>query len=463
MPPSTSAGLSARLAEHVAGARFEQLSAATVASTCRALLDAVGVMHAASGMAPEVRPFIELAAADGGRAAASIFGTERRASAELAALANGAMAHALDYEDALDAAPVHPNASLVPAVIALAQAHGPVSGAELVTAIAVGCDLVCRLAVCLREDPARLGWYPPTVLGAMGAVAGAARLLRLAPRQVLDAWSLMLLQNSCSGEITRDADTVLRAVREAFPAHAAVLVTRLAAAGIPGFSAPFEGDAGFFRLFAAGQYDVQVLLQDLGSRWYIDQLSFKPWPSCRGTHAAIESALRLRTQHGITPDQVAGITVRGGQVHRMLAEPAARKQAPATSIDAKFSLPFTVATALCHGAVTLDSFDAPARGDSQVLALASAVVFELQPGWDHAPVSGGLRIRMRDGRQLETEVAEPLGSPARPLADAQLVDKFVDCLGRSMRPVAPSAARQLAARILAMEQEPDAGVLLQGA
>jgi len=113
--------------------------------------------------------------------------------------------------------------------------------------------------------------------------------------------------------------------------------------------------------------------------------------------------------------------------------------------------------------VTLDSFDAPARADSQVLALTSGVVFELQPEWDHAPVSGGLRIRMRDGRQLEAEVTEPLGSPARPLADAQLVDKFVDCLGRSMRPVAPSAARQLAARILAMEQEPDAGVLLQGA
>ncbi|HYP78966.1 MAG TPA: MmgE/PrpD family protein [Steroidobacteraceae bacterium] len=462
MPPSTS-GLSARLAEHVAGVRFEQLPPTTIAATCRALLDAAGVMHAASGMVAEVRPFIELAAADGGRPAASILGTGHRTSAEMAALANGAMAHALDYEDALDTAPVHPNASLVPAVIALAQAHGPVSGAELVTAIAVGCDLTCRLAVCLREDPARLGWYPPPILGAMGAVAGAARLLRLSPRQVLDAWSLMLLQNSCSGEITRDADTVLRAVREAFPAHAAVMVTRLAAAGIPGFSAPFEGEAGFFRLFAAGRYDVQVLLQDLGSRWYIDQLSFKPWPSCRGTHAAIESALHLRAHHDIKPRQIAGVAVRGGQVQRMLAEPAARKQAPATSIDAKFSLPFTVATALCHGAVNLDSFGAPARDNPAVLALTPSVGFEVEPGWDHAPASGGVRIRMRDGRELETEFAEPLGSPGRPLGEDQLVDKFVDCLGRAMRPIPPAAARSLAGRILAMAQEPDAGVVLQGA
>jgi len=463
MSPSSSTGLSARLAEHVAGVRFEQLPPNTIAAACRALLDAVGVMHAASGMSPEVRPFIELAAAHGGRPAASIFGTGLRAAAESAALANGAMAHALDYEDAFDAAPVHPNASLVPALVALAQAHGPVSGAELVTAIAVGCDLVCRLGVCLREDPARLGWYPPPILGAMGAVAGAARLLRLAPRQILDAWSLMLLQNSCSGEITRDADTVLRAVREAFPAHAAVMVTRLAAAGIAGFSAPFEGDAGFFRLFAAGQYDAQVLLQDLGSRWYIEQLSFKPWPSCRGTHAAIESALYLRGQHGITPRAIAVITVRGGPVQRMLAEPAVRKQAPATSIDAKFSLPFTIATALCRGVVTLDSFDASARADPDVLALTPRVEFQLQPDWDRFPVRGGLMIRLHDGRELELDITEPLGSPARPLGDAQLADKFVDCLGRAMRPTTPSASLALATRILAIEREPDAGLLLHGA
>jgi 2-methylcitrate dehydratase PrpD len=462
MPPSPSAGLSARLAEHVAGVRFEQLPPNTIAATCRALLDAVGVMHAASGMAPEARPFIELAAAHGGKPQASIFGTELCVSAESAALANGAMAHALDYEDAFDAAPVHPNASLVPAVVALAQAHGPVSGAELVTAIAVGCDLVCRLALCLREDPARLGWYPPPILGAMGAVAGAARLLRLSPRQVLDAWSLMLLQNSCSGEITRDADTVLRAVREAFPAHAAVMVARLAAAGIPGFSAPFEGEAGFFRLFAGGRFDAQVLLQDLGSRWHIDQLSFKPWPSCRGTHAAIESALYLRQQHGIAPHTIASITVRGGAVQRMLAEPAERKRAPATSIDAKFSLPFTVATALCRGAVTLDSFDAAARADPDVLALTPRVEFQLQPDWDRFPARGGLVIRLRDGRELERDINEALGSPARPLGDAQLADKFVDCLSRAMRPTAQSASLDLAARILAIEHEADAGLLLRG-
>ena len=181
-----------------------------------------------------------------------------------AALANGALSHALDYEDAFDAAPVHPNASLIPAVLALAQARAPVSGRELIAAVAVGCDLACRMGLSLRQPLEQGGWYPPPILGAVGAVAGAARLLRLSPRQLLDAWSLLLLQNSCSGEIIHSPDSTIRAVREAFPAQAAVNCVLLAEAGIQGFSAPLEGTAGFFRLFAGGNYSVEELLQRPG-------------------------------------------------------------------------------------------------------------------------------------------------------------------------------------------------------
>ena len=250
MSQSGTAGVSLALARFVAGTTFGQLGPATVEATKRALLDALGVMQAASGLAPEVRPFIELARTAKGSPEADVLGTGLRAPASLAALANGAMAHALDYEDALDGAPLHPNASLVPAVLALAQAQAqshaqvPVSGADLLVAIATGCEISCRLASSLRQPLEQGGWYPPPILGAFGAVAGAARLLRLAPGQVCDAWSLLLLQNSCAGEIKNGADTVIRAVREAFPAQAAVQCVQLAKAGIKGFSAPLEGQAG---------------------------------------------------------------------------------------------------------------------------------------------------------------------------------------------------------------------------
>jgi 2-methylcitrate dehydratase PrpD len=460
MPETAHQGLSAVLATHVADSDFEQLPAQTVHAAKRALLDAVGVMQAASGVAPEVRAFMDLARASGGAPEARILGTADRVPAAMAAFANGAMAHALDYEDAFDLAPLHPNAALIPAVLALAQARAPVSGRELITAIAVGCDLSCRLALSLRQRLEDGGWYPPPILGAFGAVAGAARMLKLSPRQVADAWSLLLLQNSCPGEIKYSAETVIRAVREAFPAQTAVTVTQLAEAGVRGFDAPLEGRAGFYALFAGGQYATSNLLEDLGTRWHIESLSFKPWPSCRGTHAAIEAALSLRAQPGFDPLQVEAVSIEGGPVQAMLAEPLDRKRSPQTPIDAKFSLPFTVATALVHGAVTLDRFGAAGLADKKVLALASRCQWQARADFgDAQAVAGALRIRLRDGSQRSAEVLDPAGSPTRPLSDDQLVAKFIDCLGRAARPVAAQAAATLAARLLQIDREPDVAPL----
>jgi 2-methylcitrate dehydratase PrpD len=460
MTASDSAGLSLQLAQYATQVSFASLPASTVHATKRALLDAIGVISAASGIAPEARPFIDLAVASGGKASSRILGTGILCPPAAAALANGALSHALDYEDAYDGAPVHPNASLIPAVLALAQARAPVSGRDLIAAIAVGCDLACRMGLSLRQPLEQGGWYPPPILGAVGAVAGAARLLRLSPRQLVDAWSLLLLQNSCSGEIIHSPGSTIRAVREAFPAQAAVNCVLLAEAGIQGFSAPLEGTAGFFRMFAGGNYSVQELLSDLGARWYVDSLSFKPWPSCRGTHAAIEAALVLRSRPSFDCGQVERIIIEGGSVQAMLAEPLARKSAPATAIEAKFSLPFTVALALGRGEVTLDSFDAGSREDPALRAIAGRCIWRQRLDWGRErATSGALQIHLRNGVQLRHEVQDALGCPTRPLDDAHLLLKFEACLSRASRPLSTAQSRALATRVLALENEPDAGAI----
>jgi 2-methylcitrate dehydratase PrpD len=194
-------GLSTTLARHIAQCEFASLPATTVAATRRAILDGLGVMLAASGSSEDIRPFIALARSQGSAPQASILGTGERVGAPLAAFANGAMAHALDFEDAFDAAPVHPNASLLPAALAIAQAYGSVSGREFITAVAIGCDLVCRMSLALRQPMEQGGWYPPPILGAFGAVAAASRLLRLDVDATRDALSLTLCQATCPGEI----------------------------------------------------------------------------------------------------------------------------------------------------------------------------------------------------------------------------------------------------------------------
>jgi 2-methylcitrate dehydratase PrpD len=403
---------------------------------------------------------VQLAQANGGAAQATILGHGGRVPAAMAAFANGAMAHALDYEDALDVAPLHPNASLVPAVLALAQARAPVSGHDLLAAIAIGCEASCRVALALRQPLEQGGWYPPPILGAFGAVTGAAMLLRLTPAQLTDAWSLLLLQNSCPGEIKYSADTVLRAVREAFPAQAAVNAALLAEAGIKGFAAPLEGEAGFYRLFAGGHYEAATLLERR-EHWYIEALSFKPWPCCRGTHAGVELVLSLQAQHGLHWRDIADLLIEGCDVQRMLAEPLPRKRAPLTAIDAKFSLPFTVATALVKGEVTLDHFTAAALRDPQVLALAQRIHFTQRADWgrDRA-TAGAVMIQLADGRRFGVETLQPLGHPSRPLDDARLVAKFIDCAGRAATPLVRDRAAAAATALLQLQPDGDVAMAL---
>jgi len=452
--------LSAAIAAHVAGFPAWDLPESAVHAAKRALLDGLGVMLGASGVSPDIAPFVDHAVREG-MGGASILGHGLSSSASMAAFANGAMAHALDFEDAFDAAPCHPNAALLPAALAITQTSAPVSGRELLAAIAVGCDLVCRIGLSLRREMEAGGWYPPPILGAFGAVAAAGRLRRLSADQMVDAFSLTLCQVTMPGEIKYSRDTVIRAVREAFPAQAAVQASALAQAGVRGFEAPFEGKAGFFRLYAEGQYDPAVILDGLGERFFIEELSFKRWPACRGTHAYIEAAQILRARHAIDPDSIVSIVATGGEVQHMLVEPPERKQAPATVIDAKFSIPFTIGAALIDDEVTLESFEGDALADPRKRALASLVRFDQRPDWgrDRA-ASGALSIALADGARHELMIDIAAGHVSRPIDDAGLTAKFRQCAVRAKCPPTEAGIDRLATAIWALDGASDAAKTL---
>ena len=145
-------GLSARLAAFVADTEFADLPAGTVEVTKQCLLDAIGVSLAASGLGEGCQAFVDLALSQGGKPTCTVFGMPHRLPVEAAAFVNGAMAHAMDYEDAHDGMLLHPNAPTVPAALAIAEATGGVSGKELIAALAIGCDVAVRLAQGLRAS-----------------------------------------------------------------------------------------------------------------------------------------------------------------------------------------------------------------------------------------------------------------------------------------------------------------------
>lgn len=421
--------LSAEISAHTATTSFEQLPAAAMRAAKLSLLDAIGVTLGASGIGEGCRGFVDLARDDGGKAQSTIIGFGNvKVAASAAAFANGAMAHALDFEDSHDASLTHPNAATIPAALAMAEALGGASGRDLLTAVATGSDLVCRLGLALVANPAEFGWYTPAILGAFGATAAAGRLLGLSPAQMLDAYSLTLCQATCSMELRYSPHSMVRAVRDAFAARAGVTAALLASRGVKGFDRPFDGQAGLFALYARGQWDPERLTAGLGHTFHGADVSFKPWPACRGTHSYIDAALQLRAETGVTAEMIDGIVIEVSPVNRMLCEPAEQKRQPQTAIDAKFSLPFVIGTALHHGHVDLDLFVDGALANPEVLTIAGKVRWRVKE--DANPSSalrGSMEIRTLRGNVYRKSIDHPKGSLENPLDEAALIRKFKNC------------------------------------
>lgn len=426
--------LSVRLARHAADLSMRDVPVHAIAAARMSLVDAIAVSAAASGMVPACRVFLDIAR-DMGTGPSVAIGYGTRLSAPMAAWVNGALAHAIDYEDTHDHAIAHPHAAAVAAALAIAETRSdPVTGVELLAALAVSGDVVCRIAASFTEPPDRNGWHTTPWLGVFGAATAAGRLLRLDVQGMVDAWSLAMSQMCSFGELKHSPLSDVRAVRDAFAAKAGVLGAMLAMRGVRGFDDPLAGPAGFIQAIARGHFDEDLLLDGLGHRFMGTQVSFKPWPSCRGTHAYIEAGLNLHRRPGITATDITDIEVTVNEKNLMLCEPAAAKAAPDRAIGAKFSIPYTLSSALVHGRVTLGTFSDAALADPAVLALAARVRYRVDPALPlRATTTGAVSIICGGMRHVE-QINVALGHPDRPLTEQQSREKFDDCMARADLP-----------------------------
>lgn len=341
-----------------------------------ALADALAVMVAATGLEPATRPFMAYSRASGPGPSTLIGQDAAKVSPVFAALANGALAHAIDFEDTFEEGMVHPNASLVPAMLALAESEQS-SGAEVLSALALGCDFSCRASLALDDDPAKRGWYHPPILAGLGATLGSALLLRLDADRIRNALGLFILQFMLGDELKRSPKSDLRAVREGFAARAAVEAALLARAGIEAVEAPLEGPSGLFAMLTGNPPNAEAFAT-VGTVFRGPEVGIKRWPSCRGTHNAVLAARAFR-QRGIASADIASVTVQVGPPNDMLFVPRAQRIAPQTAIDGKFSIPFVFASVMTTGDLTLESFAPSPLRAPNTLALAACVTMSAQP------------------------------------------------------------------------------------
>ncbi|WP_292936016.1 MmgE/PrpD family protein [Noviherbaspirillum sp.] len=452
LPPD----FSLKLCENIATWRYEDLPESVVRMLKFFLIDTLGVIGGAS-KAPGIAELNQrLSRWESSGSATGLVGG-RRYSPPTAAMANGAAAHALDFDDMHDFGRVHTNCVVLPTLLATAQDIGAVSGKDFLLALAIGTELHARLGLACYDSLGK-GWHPTMVLGTLAASLAAGRLLKLDAEGLRNALGMAYHQASGSAQSMRDG-VISKRLGPGFAARAAVVGAFLAADGLTGTRESLEGSAGLFALYERNQVKPELLMDGLGKTWRIDEYSFKPYPGCRCNHTSIGIAIGLHNE-GIVAEDIETVEIRMGEVN-WLTVGIPYEVSRDSVVHAQFNVSYSFARALIDGEVGLHSYQRPAISDPRVVALAEKVrvVVDTTIGkTEIAPAT--IKLTFKDGRTMTVQKTTIKGSQQEPMTDQELLTKFRGCLSYGMN-AAPDDANRLAQTILNLENQVDAvGVMM---
>jgi len=442
------------LARHVCRTGYADLPASAVASARRDILDTFGCMLGGSG-SPGIGELVSVISRWGGLPESRVLLRGIRLPAPQAALLNASMGHALDFDDTLDTGgSIHPGVSVLGAALAVSDSLMGVTGRDILTAVALGLDVSCRIALASTLDR---GWHRTAAIGVFGATAAAGKLMGLAPEEMLAAFGIAYSHAAGNRQCILDGALTKR-MQAGQAANAGVFSAVLAKTGFTGAQNIFNGRFGFFELYQPNGYDSAVLLQGLGTGFRGEALSYKPYPCGRPLHAAIDAALAARAQLGITgPDEIGSVTLEADPAgHSDQFDRGPAKRRPTQVVEAQFAQPFLVATALVHGRIGITQVDG--LGDASVLALSDRIAGVAREGRPKGSFS--ITVERTDGRRVTVEATDPIGSPDKPLTDAQFEAKFRDCARNAVQPLPDTKVDAVLAAIARLETLPDARDLM---
>jgi 2-methylcitrate dehydratase PrpD len=444
------ADASAGFAEMVASTGAAQLPSSALVAARYDVLDTVGCAIAGR-TAMGVAEVTGLMLGQGGTEASAVWGSGRRLPAAQAAFVNGMAAHALDFDD-IHPGVTHTGVSVIPAAFAAAEAAGVADVVELMAAVVTATEVADRIAIAVTDGPGVTGWLLTPLVGYFGAAAAASRLFGLDATGVRNALGFAYVQASGNGQSTLDGALAKR-MQPGFAARGGVFGAELAQAGLTAPSNGLEGARGFYTVYHRGRYDPEALRLD-GAGWLIERATYKPYPCCGWTHAALECAVWFREQ-GIEPTQVQRVEVgTNAQAYRSVGTPLPRRYQPKTPIDAQFSIPYTFATAFYTGGIALTDFQSDALRRPDVLALAARVHpdvdAQLEAEFGRGLTPARATLHLDDGSTMEHVVLEPRGAESRPLTHSELEAKFASCCDAAG--MAPATAERIAELVLGTAQ-----------
>ena len=427
----------AQLAEYVVSLRYDQIDTATRNSFGRMLLDTVAVAIAGFRES-SCRPVAGALCAWDQDGIASVVGSERRVSPPAAAFANGVYAHWCEWDDSHDPSHVHASAVIFPALLAAFEASGfagdSVGGREFLAATIAAFDVACRVGKLLKPYTHR-GWMPTGSGGAVGAAAGAARLLGLDGPGVQSAMGIAAAGSGLSRQALADlvnGKNILAGVAAKIGVESALLA-RAGVSGAPNF---LTGDYGLQALYADGQGEAAEVLRGLAKQFSINEVSVKPYPCCRSAHPALDIVFDvLHEQPGAAGDVDSILFEVPRGVYERVGRPFEAGDNPRMS--ALFSVPYTAAIALRMGAVAPEDFDPQFVTDipGDIASLIGKIAVKPVSIPDEAadpivPITASFRLT--DGSRIDKTVHTVKGAPDHPLTQDEEAQKLSIAVGGTL-------------------------------
>ena len=449
------------IADYVTGADIEDFPPDAIEAAKGAIMDCLACMLAGSQepLADILCRYIE---AEGATPAASVVGRGFRTTAANAALVNGAMAHALDYDDITQITKTHPTAVLLPAALAAAEESGA-SGRDMLLGYMSGFEVACAVGEALSEayyDD--LGWHPTGPLGAVGSAVAASKIMALGPVQT--AMAVSLAASQASG-LRQNFGTMTKPFHAGDAARAGVVSAKLVRDGFTASDDALEGRFGFIRAFSGGQgFDSEQVAENLGNKLYLVEsgIEIKKYPCCGSAHLALDATFDLLSQCAIDPEAIERIDVTVDfDPPRSLIH-----SRPVSSLEGKFSMQYCLAAALLDRLVGLQSFtdDQVMRPEAQ--AMIPRIEMRRIPGNEGMPswTEGyhQVDVQLRDGSVLSQQAHRANSGALRGVTMDDIRSKFRDCASQNL---SEASTAEVLSRLDSLEEgEPVSGLvdLLRG-
>jgi 2-methylcitrate dehydratase PrpD len=419
-----------RYADYATGLRFEDLPAEVVEHAKKLILDIMANDiggHDWMESGPKILNGVRALNRAGG--GATVLATGERMAPEWAALANGAFAHSLDYDNHHAKGVIHAGSSVVNAALAAGEENRS-NGKELITAVVIGYEIACRLAMALGPHSSHeMGFHPTGTCATFAASAIIGRLRGQKPAEIVNAMGLNGSQAAGSMQYVVNGAWNKR-THPGLAVHAGFIAATLAGAGFIGAAEVFEGKQGFLQGYALRPKPGEAT-RTLGKSYETLEVAIKPYSLCRYTHQALDLLIALTNERPIDTKQVSSIVIDMPTYGvQLCGSPIEAKRNPKSPVDAQFSGPFAAALALTEKRAGMDVFTGVLdRGLTPEFRRLMSVT-DVRQADDLDAIHpefwpGRVTIKV-GGETIERYSKHMLGEKERPMAMAEVEAKFAE-------------------------------------